>query len=72
VLRRKGRTFTDAEGACRSVIGCALAGGAGGLRPPDRGQPFGLAHRGSGRSASRFAQEFRPLWKGVDAMLECR
>jgi len=31
VLRRKGRTFADAGGACRAVIGCALAGGAGGI-----------------------------------------
>jgi hypothetical protein len=29
VLRRKGRTFADAGGACRAMIGCALAGSAG-------------------------------------------
>ena len=33
VLRRKGRTFADAGGACRAVIGCALTGGAGCDRP---------------------------------------
>ena len=27
VLRRKGRPFADTGGACRAVIGCALAGG---------------------------------------------
>ena len=32
VLRRKRRTFADAGGACRAVIGCILAGGAGELR----------------------------------------
>ena len=31
MLRRKGRTFADAGGACRAVIGCALAGGALGI-----------------------------------------
>ena len=41
VLRRKGRTFTDAGGACRAVIGCALAGGAGGLRPAASGPAAG-------------------------------
>jgi hypothetical protein len=30
VLRRKGRTFADAGGTCRAVIGCALAGGGAG------------------------------------------
>ncbi len=30
MLRRKGRTFADAGGACRAVIGCALAGGGAG------------------------------------------
>jgi hypothetical protein len=29
VLRRKGRAFADAGGACRSVIGCAFAGPLG-------------------------------------------
>ena len=41
VLRRKGRTFADAGGACRAVIGCALAGGAGGLRPAASGPAAG-------------------------------
>ena len=41
VLRRKGRTFADAGGACRAVIGCALAGGAGGLRPGASGPTAG-------------------------------
>ena len=40
-LRRKGRTFADAGGACRAVIGCALAGGAGGLRPGASGPTAG-------------------------------
>jgi hypothetical protein len=29
VLRRTGRTFANAGGACRAVIGCALAGALG-------------------------------------------
>ena len=41
VLRRKRRTFADAGGACRAVIGCILAGGAGGLRPGASGLTAG-------------------------------
>ena len=42
MLRRKGRTFADAGGACRAVIGCALAGGAWGLRPAASGPAAGV------------------------------
>jgi hypothetical protein len=42
VLRRKGRTFTDAGRACRAVIGCALTGGAAGLRPGASGPTAGV------------------------------
>jgi hypothetical protein len=74
VLRRKGRTFTDAGGACRAVIGCALAGGTGDCDRPQvtAGLPTSRARSPRGRSASRFAQEFRQLGKGVDAVLEYR
>ena len=42
VLRRKGRTFADAGGACRAVIGCALAGGAGDCDRPRQDRLPGL------------------------------
>jgi hypothetical protein len=43
VLRRKGRTFADAGGACRAVIGCALAGvRRWGLRPAASGPAAGV------------------------------
>ena len=45
VLRRKERTFADAGGACRAVIGCALAGGAGDCDRPRQDQLPGAQAR---------------------------
>ena len=42
VLRREGRTFADAGGACRAVIRCALAGGAGNCDRPRQDRLPGL------------------------------
>jgi hypothetical protein len=42
VLRRKRRTFADAGGACRAVIGWVSAGGAGDCDRPRQDRPSGL------------------------------
>jgi hypothetical protein len=52
VLRRKGRTFADARGVCRAAIGCALAGGAGGLRPAASGPAAGGSGEVSGGAST--------------------